>query len=277
MPPRVVPGPVHEDASIREAVCVHTSKIFDACKDKDCLEDLRVYLTAASQDIVNNATSVRAKAAELLFCGIDVEPVTFNRGCYTIDVRYFYKITGEANLVGCNCAEICGLAMFNKRVILFGSEGGARTFSSDVNYCCVDQCGCGSRANLPTAIVESVDPIVLGMKLIEVCPPCNESLDMFEIPSFVAQTFGANLIFDPMPRRVYVTLGQFSIIRLERETNLVVPSYDYCIPDKECPGSEDGDPCSLFESVDFPVDEFYPPNSLCAPEGYREAKAAFGC
>ena len=44
MPEKVVPGPVCEDRSIREAVCIHTKKIFDSCKDKDCIEDIRVYL-----------------------------------------------------------------------------------------------------------------------------------------------------------------------------------------------------------------------------------------
>ena len=36
MPEKVVPGPVsHEERSIREAVCVHTRKIFDSCKEED--------------------------------------------------------------------------------------------------------------------------------------------------------------------------------------------------------------------------------------------------
>ena len=42
MPEVVVPGPVTEERRIREAVCVHTKKIFDSCRDKDCIEDLRV-------------------------------------------------------------------------------------------------------------------------------------------------------------------------------------------------------------------------------------------
>lgn len=35
MADRVMPGPVDASASIREAVCVHTRKIFDSCRDKD--------------------------------------------------------------------------------------------------------------------------------------------------------------------------------------------------------------------------------------------------
>ena len=43
MADRVVPGPVESSASIREAVCINTKKIFDSCRDKDCVDDLRVY------------------------------------------------------------------------------------------------------------------------------------------------------------------------------------------------------------------------------------------
>ncbi len=31
-----------------EAVCIHTRKIYDSCRDKDCVEDLRVYPTVSS-------------------------------------------------------------------------------------------------------------------------------------------------------------------------------------------------------------------------------------
>lgn len=30
------------DTNFREAVCVHTDKIYDSCRDKDCLENVRV-------------------------------------------------------------------------------------------------------------------------------------------------------------------------------------------------------------------------------------------
>ena len=49
MADRVAPGPAQSPASIREAVCVHTRKIFDSCRDKDCVDDLRVYPTESSQ------------------------------------------------------------------------------------------------------------------------------------------------------------------------------------------------------------------------------------
>ena len=154
MPEKVAPGPVSDDRCIREAVCIHTTKIFDSCKDKDCIEDLRVYPTCGSQEVLDRALSVKAGTAELLYAYIDVEPVGFNRGFYTVDVRYFYRITADAFIGAARPIEVCGLAVFDKRAILFGSEGGAKSFSSDSPSVCSCQDLMGS--SLPTAHVEAI-------------------------------------------------------------------------------------------------------------------------
>ena len=154
MPEKVAPGPVSDDRCIREAVCIHTKKIFESCKDKDCIEDLRVYPTCGSQEVLDRALSVKAGTAELLYAYIDVEPVGFNRGFYTVDVRYFYRITADAFIGAARPIEVCGLAVFDKRAILFGSEGGAKSFSSDSPSVCSCQDLMGS--SLPTAHVEAI-------------------------------------------------------------------------------------------------------------------------
>jgi hypothetical protein len=86
---------------------------------------------------------------------------------------------------------------------------------------------------------------------------------------FIAETFPSELMMEHLNRRVLVTLGQFSIVKLERDTQLLIPSYDYCMPDKECIGSNEDDPCTLFSRIHFPVDEFFPPDTLECPEGYH--------
>ena len=154
MPEKVAPGPVSDDRCIREAVCIHTKKIFDSCKDKDCIEDLRVYPTCGSQEVLDRALSVKAGTAELLYAYIDVEPVGFNRGFYTVDVRYFDRITADAFIGAARPIEVCGLTVFDKRAILFGSEGGAKSFSSDSPSVCSCQDLMGS--SLPTAHVEAI-------------------------------------------------------------------------------------------------------------------------
>ena len=70
-------------------------------------------------------------------------------------------------------------------------------------------------------------------------------------------------------RRVCISLGQFSTVRLERDTQLLIPVYDYCIPSNECTlaGGDCSceDPCKVFDAVEFPMDDFFPP--AAAPGG----------
>lgn len=275
MPDKVVPGPVQDTACIREAVCIHTKKIFDSCRDKDCIEDLRFYPTQNSQCAIDRAISIKAGSAELLYVYIDVEPVGFNRGFYTVDVRYFYRITADAFVGAARPVEICGLAVFDKRVILFGSEGNAKVFSSETVFDGLDEQNI-RKSNMPTAVVETVDPIVLSMKLVDVCEcrPCD--CELTEIPPCICACFSSDLSFGNEGKRVYVTLGQFSIIRLERETQLLIPVYDYCMPQKDCSCGSSGedDPCEIFRHVNFPVDEFFPPNTLSCGDGFHDGK---GC
>ena len=127
---RVVPGPVQDGCGIREAVCIHTKKIYDSCRDKDCIEDLRVYPTRASQAIIDRALSMRGGRAELLQAYIDVEPASYNRGFFSVDIRYYYRVTAEAFVGGSRPAEVSGLAVFDKRGVPFGRGGNAKIFNS---------------------------------------------------------------------------------------------------------------------------------------------------
>ena len=260
MADRVVAGPVDGTASIREAVCIHTSKIFDSCKDKDCIDDLRVFPTVSAQSYIESALSVRPRSAELLYVAVNVEPISFNRGYYTVDCHYFYRVTGEVFPTG---QTLTGLAVFDKRVMLFGSEGSAKTFRSDAPLPLPET------DDLPVAVLSSVDPICLNMRFVDSDAAVAAEQDPVLIPDFIAAAFGEPLVLTDTPRRWLCTIGQFSIIRLERESQMVVPAYDYCIPDKECPGSTEDDPCELFSRIRFTVEEFFPPDSVEPAEEYR--------
>lgn len=264
MADRVVPGPVESTARVREAVCIRTRKIFDSCKDKDCIEDLRVYPTCSSQSNIENAFSVRPKSAQLLYADINVEPLSFNRGYYTVDVTYYYKITGET-LPGNQ--PIIGLAVFDKRAMLFGSEGMVKSFSSDTLAITTNN-------SSPIAVVESVDPLALSLKIIDGDCHMLTEIEQRAIPEAILSAFNEPLVLADAAKRLYVTLGQFSIIRLERDTQLLIPAYDYCMPDKECEGChQDDDPCTLFSKIRFPVEEFFPPDHLpIISEDYRSIK-----
>jgi len=125
---------------------------------------------------------------------------------------------------------------------------------------------------------EAVDPIVLDARMVEVCD-CRGEGELTEIPAFIARCFDGELSTGGDLRRIYVTLGQFSIVRLERDSQLLVPVYDYCMPCKECgSGSVPGeDPCGLFRSIQFPTGEFFPPNTICRPETYEDTRSYCGC
>ena len=86
---------------LRQALSIHTRKITDSCRDKDCIEDLRVYLTRGSQAVLDTATGAKVRCAELLYTYIDVEPVAFDRNHYCIDVTFYYRILADAT-VGCS-------------------------------------------------------------------------------------------------------------------------------------------------------------------------------
>ena len=121
--------------------------------DKDCVEDLRLYPTVSSQAVIDRAISLKAGQAELLYAYIDVEPVGFNRGYFTVDVRYFYRVTADAFVGAARPVSICGLAVFDKRAILFGSEGSAKVFSSNSRADDLDEQNLMS-TNLPVAVVK---------------------------------------------------------------------------------------------------------------------------
>ena len=277
MPEKVMPGPVEGTGGIREAVCVHTRKIYDSCRDKDCIEDLRFYPKLQYVDVINRALSVKGGTADLLYVYVDVEPVNFNRGFYTVDMRFFYSVTLQAYTSCPAPVTVEGLCVFDKRAILFGSEGSAKIFSSDTVIDELDIPG-RMRTNLPTAVVEAVDPIVLDTRVDDGCKPRCCECGLTEIPAFIARSFGEELVFDDSGRRrFYVTLGQFTLVRLERDTQLLIPVYDYCIPQSECSCGDQEDPCGLFRNVAFPIGEFFPPSTLEMPKDYASTRSYCAC
>ena len=277
MPENVMPGPVCDLGNVREAVCIHTRKIFDSCRDKDCVEDLRFYPTAAAQEVLSTSQMIKGGTAELLYVYTDVEPVTFNRGFYSVDMRFYYRVTLQVCTGTPRYTEVEGLCVFDKRAILFGSEGSAKIFSSKFRSGEPD-IPMLRRSNLPEAVVEAVDPIVLDARLVESgCSRRDCDCDLCEVPPAISQCFGGELCGGDEGRRIYITLGQFSIVRLERDSQLLVPVYDYCMPEKECSCGSTDDPCSLFRNINFPVGEFFPPNTVALPEDYEEAKNFCAC
>lgn len=247
---------VSDFGNVREAVCVSTRKIMDACRDQDCMEDVAVYLTAGSQETLENATTVKPRCAELLYTDVTVEPLSYREGYYCVELQYYYRIIADAVLCAVRPAAIYGLATFTKRATLFGGEEQVKRFSSE---------GVSTSGNCPIAVVEALDPTILATRIVDLChcrkeePRCcclGEGL-----PEAVTSAFDDQLVMGGMSRQLVVTLGQFSLVRLERQTQLLIPSYDYCLPEKICCDGDCGcqeNPCETFCNTAFPVNSFFP-------------------
>ena len=243
---------------LQEALSIHTKKITDSCRDKDCIEDLRVYLTKASQNILDGCSGAKVRCGELLYTYIDVEPVAFDRNHFCVDATFYYRILADAMVGAGRPVTLHGVAVFSKRAVLCGEESKAHIFTSDTRLGGPDGLSKYS-VNVPTAVVEVLDPMVLSSKVVDVCE-CPREKTVQQIPEGICGCFDEELVLCGEQRRLLVTLGQFSIIRLERDAQLVVPVLDYSFPTKECCDSTGcaEDPCELFSKIPFPERQFVP-------------------
>ena len=253
-----MPDNVNESASPRhggEPVCIDARRVYDSCGDKDCLSDMPVYLSEASQSLIDTAVNVRIRSADVLNTTLDIEPVPFNRGFYSIDITYFFEVILDVfQAPGSAPSQVTGLCVSDKKVILYGSEGSVRVFSSDMTTEKNNIVNASARS-LPTANVQVARPIALGATVREK-RPCPKPA--CKIPDSVTERLGGEITADG-ERTVYATLGLFSIVQLMRSVQMLIPSYDFCIPEKRCEGSTDS-PCDIFSRLDFPTDEFFPPD-----------------
>ncbi|HNX64369.1 MAG TPA: hypothetical protein PKI60_04175 [Oscillospiraceae bacterium] len=242
-----------KSGSFKEAVCVEAQRIYDSCCDKDCLSDLPVRLDPGTI-IPQGTTIIRSRSCEIYDACIAVDCVPFDKGFYSVDITYKFRLTLDTYTEPCGTpTPVAGTCTFTKKVILFGSEGNAKTFTSANNTVVTQSpspspCCCQV---LPVATVQAVNPIVLDAKIIPHHHHHHCCGDMSEIAS------AANCLPPPQPE-ILVTLGVFSIVQLTRTVSMLIPVYDFCMPSKECLTNTEN-PCEIFDKISFPTDEFFPP------------------
>lgn len=239
----------------KEAVCINAGRIYDSCSDKDCLEDLQVYFTPLNQAIIDNATSIKCRNIQVFTILMDVEPIPFNKGFYSVDMTFYFLVKLDAVVSPLTpCVKVEGVSVFQKKVILYGSEGSVNQFTSDKLFTVDKACICDE--TLPKANVSVVDPICLSCRLCDK-PDCLTEIN-FTCPDVVSRLFDDEFEVVKPAKIVEVSIGLFSIVQLERTVQMMVPVYDFCLPSKECVSTSD-DPCELFKKIKFPVNEFFPP------------------
>lgn len=249
-------------ASLKNAVCVDFNRIYDSCSDKDCLSDLRVlFPEAIARSVIDAATSAKIKKVTVLDVLISVEPLNFNKGFYSVDMTYYFEVTAEVATKTSPACTVVGVATAQKKAILFGSEGSVRVFSS------AERGQINEQNNMPTAKVQVVDPICLSSRLSTSCEnTCQVRLPESVCCYFKCNNFGhsAESGFDSEGgyKDLYITVGLFSIVLLERPVQMLTPCYDFCIPEKDCSQTSsqiNENPCEVFSHIKFPVNEFFPP------------------
>ena len=255
-----------------DPVCVDVPRIYDNCGAKDCLRNLTVFFTSEDQATVDTATSVRVTKASVLTSTINVEAVAFHRGFYAVDTVFYFAVCCEVYTTSSVPATVTGLATYSKRVVLYGSDANVKTFSSNSAATAIEasefDCCPGCPSTLPTATVQVSCPVTLAAELA----PVRCSVILPFVPENVANFFGDCLVV-PNDKQILVTLGIFSIVQLTRNVQLMIPSYDFCVPRKECEARTD-DPCEAFNKIDFPTDSFFPPSTS---DGDYSGGGSFDC
>ena len=218
-----------------DAVPIKVNRVFDSCCDKDCLNDIQVNLDCG--ELPHNISVVKCKSVKVCDIRMNIEPIHYNKGCYSIDLTYVFNIELYAYEKSCDSpCVLTGKALACKSCILYGGESNTKTFFGKETSISKSK-PCCEVANLPVASVQVVDPIALSTKIEKVC-----SFDGPDSPCCYKRT-------------VIMTLGLFSVVELSRPATILVPTYEYKIPYKKCkPESED--PCEMFDRIRFPMDEF---------------------
>ncbi len=244
--------------------CIIAQKIFDQLRFQKCLSPAIIGPARAARGISNgteafcegdvivppcNAVSVSIKNTSL--SKIDIiskKKNPFRSSCWDVEVKYTFLYTLDFR----NCESVCigtieGTNSYNQKVTLFGGATGSSetevTVASDL-YQCFDETAAG-----PFVSVEGTGVGLLAeLKYTNSCTcnyPCNcGDTNMNDV------SYGA-------PIAVNVTLGLFSIIRMFRTTNLLIPTSGNCIPDEiRCVSNPD--PCDFFDKLEFPMEIFAP-------------------
>ena len=242
------------EGGIKEAVCINAARVYDSCSSKEYLEDMRVFFTPDKHDLIEQACSVRIRSADVIKVFLHLEPVPFNQGFYAVDLNFFFDVCLDVFAPQSACPNVLhGVCLANKRVILFGSDGNVKTF---VSGCSTDpDVETSTGKVLPKAVCSVSEPIGLSAKICD-RPPQGADI-CTTIPDCISTLYGAQFDYGSC-HAVYATIGLFTIVQLVREVPMLIPTYDFCIPEQECQPTSDS-PREMFRRIEFPADDFFPP------------------
>lgn len=233
--------------------CIIALKVYDACRQQDCLEG-GIVGPARAATCGTFCSGITLEQGEIITPPENAAAVTVNNfrvekvvvvskkqnpfrvGYWDIDLKYVfaYDLVFK-NVNGTTLCTIPAQSVFNKKVTLFGSITTDSLVSTDFLSAGGNSFDTSSQ---PFVLVES-KAVALSSELVyNNCCCCNDGADNAD--------------------HVNVTIGLFTIIKLFRLVNLSVESKGFCIP-KECEDVSSTNPCEVFDNIDFPMDIFAPP------------------
>ncbi|MCI1964598.1 MAG: hypothetical protein LKJ17_00450 [Oscillospiraceae bacterium] len=240
--------------NVKEAVCVNVNRVYDSCSSKEYLEDMRVYFTPEKRDLIENACNVRIRSVEVIKVFLHLEPVPFNQGFFAVDMNFFLDICLDVFLPQSACPNVLhGVCLANKRVILFGSDGNVKSFASgdaadpDVEVT--------TGKVLPKAVCRVSEPIGLSAKICDRPPQGSDICN--GIPEGICNLYGGEFDYG-CSHAIYATIGLFTIVQLVRNIPMLIPSYEFSIPEQEYQPTSDS-PREMFRRIEFPTEDFFPP------------------
>ena len=88
-----------ENSNPAQSFCIDADRVYDSCGDKDCLSEMRVFFTEANQSVINTAVSVRIREANIINTVVNVEPVTYHCGFYSVDMTRLFLMFSQATVL----------------------------------------------------------------------------------------------------------------------------------------------------------------------------------
>ena len=268
-------------AAARESYGIESARILDACRDRDCFENARVYLTEEGEELIASTGNVRVKSACISGANIVTEPIQFNSGFCSVDVKFYVTCTCEACVPPGTAQEFEGVAVLQKRVVLYGGESNVNIFRStgNNNYCTVPDLVCSAKKD-PEAVVEVLDPIVLGARILDTKKECHCCCRCCDIPTPITDQLDGTLVEgaaeDEDGRVLAISLGLFSVIRLLRDDQFLIQATEFSLPEKECVSPDADNPCAAFNSIPFPASEFTTTGASVSPYSGGTGKRCCG-
>lgn len=230
-------------------------KIYDICRKQDCLdfdaigparaaEEIEIgQLTIPEGQIIippHDAASVSIEDLHIKrIVIVNKKQSTLRKGFWDIELKYIigYNLVFRSSHEG-HEKTVRAFSMFNRKVTLFGSEGGDLFVATDLF-------GKDGRLESAPFVMAEAKAMALCASIIYDCHPHHGHSE--EHHDGHRRASG-----------VEVVIGLFSIIKLFRLVDLAVESTGFTIPE-ECEDICPMDPCEFFEGLDFPMDLFAPP------------------